>query len=191
MQENLSAGHTFELTVFSMNVSVDRTGELQNSTRRRRWSIHGGVDELSTRSNLVPVPPLGADWSGVCTIVQICYPTVGAIVTQHLPNLKDQKFDQLQQEYKHSMYEARTIGPLSPAFMTAERLAALGEKARTCDVRAFLYHIIGLNQLYTGDGYTADTAGHRGLQEFLYGCPLIATGLSCGTTFLLHYNMYY
>lgn len=182
MQEKLSAGHTFELVVFSVNVGVDRTGELQSSTRRRRWSIHGGADEVSVRSDPVIAPHL-ADWSGVCTIVQLCYPSVGEIVAQHLPSLKDQSYDRLQKEYKLSLYEARAIGPLSPAYMTAERLAALGEKARTCDVRAFLYHIIGLNQLYTGDGYTADTAGHRGLQEFLYGCPLIATPLSCGATF--------
>ena len=43
--------------------------------------------------------------------------------------------------------------------MSADRLEELSSLARACDVRAFLYHCVGLNRLFKGDGFTQTEDG--------------------------------
>eukprot|EP00965_Chrysotila_dentata_P118224 3907511-Pleurochrysis_carterae.AAC.1 len=50
--------------------------------------------------------------------------------------------------------------------MTENRLLQL-QNCRTADVRAFLYHAMNLNNLYSGDGYTYTQEGGRGFREYL------------------------
>lgn len=106
-----------------------------------------------------------------------------------LPTLKRLSFAELQAEYINprtgevmSMRDARDSVPSatsgedspsdedpSPWRMTARRLAqrARAGSCRAADVRAFLYHEIGLNNLFAGDGFTRTQDGAVGLEEFL------------------------
>merc|ERR1712194_455074 len=92
-------------------------------------------------------------------------------------------FHALQQEYQDddgqvmSMHEARTKAVATsddndqkpPWRMTEGLLLKRSRqgKCRTADVRAFLYHALNLNNLYSGDGYTYTHDGKRGISEYL------------------------
>ena len=60
------------------------------------------------------------------------------MLQKHFEALQSTPFEQLQREYKHSMYSARQVGTTSPYFMTMDRLLCLRDSVRPCDVRAFL-----------------------------------------------------
>ena len=54
----------------------------------------------------------------------------------------------------------------APWRMTEARLLAL-PSPRAADVRAFLYHALNLNNLFSGDGYTHTADGVRGYKEYV------------------------
>ena len=61
--------------------------------------------------------------------------------------------------------DARAKGKSCPGYMTAERLLENGGSVWA--VRAFLYHSIGLRDLYRGDGFSWTHANERGVAEYL------------------------
>mmetsp|Transcript_32776 Transcript_32776/g.92477 ORF Transcript_32776/g.92477 Transcript_32776/m.92477 type:complete len:605 (+) Transcript_32776:75-1889(+) len=128
-----------------------------------------------------------AIWDNLPGIVQEAFGDLGgelsAIIMKHLPDLKARSFHDLQHEYTDdtgaimSMHDARSKPPppagqiedSSPWRMT-EELLLKREREGTCraaDVRAFLYHALNLNNLYSGDGYTYTHDGKRGISEYL------------------------
>ena len=112
--------------------------------------------------------PVRADWDGVSALVRACWPEIGDAMERHLPALKTASFDMLQREYQHSMYTARDGGVEHEHFMSTQRLVDKGaDDARACDVRAFLYHVVGLGRLFRGDGFTWTESGKRGVPEYL------------------------
>ena len=112
--------------------------------------------------------PVRATWDGVHQLVQSCWPpNLGEIMERHLPTLRTAVFEELQAEYGHPFYEVMLEGPESPFYMTAARVLELGDTARACDIRAFLFHVVGLNRLFAGDGFTYREDGNQGVAEFL------------------------
>ena len=123
-----------------------------------------------------------ATWDNIPKTVATSFGSHGArlsaLVSEHLDQLKARSFYELQQAYTHpgtggvmSMHEARanpdsSSGEGPPWYMTEQRLLAL-PAPRAADVRAFLYHAMNLNNLYSGDGYTYTPEGERGFREYL------------------------
>ena len=66
-----------------------------------------------------------------------------------------------------TQFDAQFAGPASPYWMSAQRLIELGDNARACDTRAFLYHVVGLNRLYADDGFTRREDGRVGMAEYV------------------------
>jgi hypothetical protein len=105
-----------------------------------------------------------ATWAGVLRLIELSDPAVYAVVHGHWSTLQARSFHELQTEYVHSMYENMRGGD---HHMSREKLLGLGSSARPADVRAYLYHMHALNDLYEGDGYTRDPSGNVGTTEYL------------------------
>jgi len=145
--------------------------------------MRGAVFELvviaeSSEAGVVP-----ATWQRLPDVVAASFGKDGkrlsTLVEKHLPQMQKESFYDLQQAYTHpktgvvmSMNEARRKPVESessdepPWRMTENRLLQL-QNCRTADVRAFLYHAMNLNNLYSGDGYTYTQEGGRGFREYL------------------------
>lgn len=109
-----------------------------------------------------------ATWQGASEVICKGFPNVASIIQRHLPAVIKTPFKELHEvyeaTYKTGMYDARGAGRSSPAYITADRLAAKGDPA---EVRAFMYHSCGLNYLYAGDGFTYLPTGQKGVPEFM------------------------
>jgi len=127
-----------------------------------------------------------ATWDNLPGIIREAFGEQGeelsAIIANSLPDLKSKDFYALQAEYTDdkgivmSMHEARNksllpgqIDESPPWRMTANLLLRRQREGscRVADVRAFLYHALNLNNLYSGDGYTYTHDGKRGVSEYL------------------------
>ena len=126
---------------------------------------------------------LPATWDKIPAVVSASFAEHGqqlaALIREHLGQLKSRSFQQLQQEYTHpatgevmSMFDARNKpadcdqDDSAPWRMTEARLLAL-PSPRAADIRAFLYHALNLNNLFSGDGYTHTADGMRGYKEYV------------------------
>ena len=47
-------------------------------------------------------------------------------------------------------------------------MKGLESEGTLIDVRAFLYHTIHLRELFSGDGFTSDEDGQKGLKEYMH-----------------------
>ena len=109
-----------------------------------------------------------ANWEGVHDLIKACWkPVLSNIVEQHMLMLQSTSYADLQEEYDYSMFDAAQAGPDGPYWMSAEKLTELGDGARVCDVRAFVYCVMGLNRLFTGDGFTLREDGRQGMAEYI------------------------
>lgn len=143
----------------------------------------GTVFELVVCSESDHAGVVPATWDAVPHVVHAAFddPRLAELVETHLPVMRGLSFADLQQGYTHpsdpkgapmSMNEARGK-PVSsedddspPWRMTERRLLRLASP-RPADVRAFLYHALNLNNLFSGDGYTYTQDGSRGFKEYL------------------------
>merc|ERR1712129_438017 len=126
-----------------------------------------------------------ATWGNIADVVEKAFPENGeklaAIIRTHLPDLVNRDWYRLQSEYVDvtgkvmSMHEARDKAPedslqQQPPWRMTEEMLLERERQGSCrpaDVRAFLYHALNLNNLYSGDGYTWSLEGQRGVTEYL------------------------
>ena len=57
------------------------------------------------------------------------------------------------------------IGPKDKNFMTYKRFN--NSEGTLIDLRAFLYHTVHLRELFSGDGFTYEEGGKKGLKEYI------------------------
>jgi hypothetical protein len=107
-----------------------------------------------------------ATWVNVRALVAEVYSELAEIILHpDMDELASLRFEEIEFEAGYSFAEVDENGPSDHRFMTAERL--LASEGRLHDVRAFLYHIVHLRELFTGDGWTRRADGGRGMREYM------------------------
>lgn len=104
-----------------------------------------------------------ATWDNVVQVVTHDFPQLSGKLFAALPGLKSMTFSELQEQAGFNFADADQEG--HPSFMTGERLAVCAGSPG--EVRAFLYHIQHLRELFSGDGYTYTQAGERVVKEYM------------------------
>lgn len=106
-----------------------------------------------------------ATWENMLDLVGMVYPDVNQKLRRWLPQLKSSKFADLEKAYGCDMSEVDKLGQGDSRYMTHERYQAAVDTLE--NARAFLYFTIHLRELYAGDGWTYDSLGNRGVQEYM------------------------
>lgn len=106
-----------------------------------------------------------ATWDNTIDMVCAVYPDVAAPIRACRQALKTRSFESIQAEAGFNFLEVEKAGDNDLRFMTYERFV---QSVKTlADVRAFLYFSVHLRELYSGDGWTYDAAGRRGVREYI------------------------
>lgn len=110
-----------------------------------------------------------ATWDNVAQLVSEIYPEFKERINKNLNGLKTTPFAVFQDQFmKMAKKEFRFVdrdGPINSFFMTKERYQ--NSSGNLLDTRRFLYNCVHLSDLFSGDGYTYDEQGNRGLREFV------------------------
>jgi len=117
-----------------------------------------------------------ATWDGVMDMVRFQYPAIAPKVAAVIDQLRGTSWEDIVKQSGGLDFGKITANHAD--FMTAGRLAE--REGNLVNVRAFLYHIMQLRELYSGDGYTKTADGARGVPEYLAAnVPLKSLGPSC------------
>lgn len=106
-----------------------------------------------------------ATWDNTLQIVGQVYPELAADLKRHTTALKTTSFKTIEETLGYKLVEVEKIGKEDPRFMTFHRY--LESKRTLADMRAFLYFTVQLRELFSGDGYTYDCNGKRGIKEYI------------------------
>ncbi|ELR15337.1 uncharacterized protein ACA1_086530 [Acanthamoeba castellanii str. Neff] len=107
-----------------------------------------------------------ATWDGVLELVRDAFPEAWPHVEPHAHLLPKYTLEEVQARFtEFDIHASFREGRDHHHFMTLERyLKSSGSLGHT---RAFLYHEVGLSQLFHGDGFTRTEDGQVGLREYL------------------------
>ncbi|HEC37877.1 MAG TPA: hypothetical protein ENI29_06545 [bacterium] len=106
-----------------------------------------------------------ATWDDVALIVSQIYPKAKSKIYHQLEKVKLTKFSEIERVANRKFNIIDKIGPEDKDFITYERLN--NSEGTLIDVRAFFYHTVHLRELFSGDGFTYDANGERGLREYI------------------------
>lgn len=106
-----------------------------------------------------------ATWDNVIAVVSRVYPEAAAMLYRNREALRNQKFEDIESLAGYDFSEVDKSGVMDPRFMTYERLQA--SCGNLVAVRSFLYFTVHLREQFSGDGYTYDDRGNRGLMEYI------------------------
>ncbi len=106
-----------------------------------------------------------ATWDNVATVVASVYPRIAGNLYRNLDALKKMSFAQIEKQSGFCFADVDKAGAQDNRFMTYERFLASG--GDLVAARAFLYFSVHLRELFSGDGYTYDAQGNRGLMEYI------------------------
>lgn len=165
-----------------MTMGPDGLAQIDGKSGYESLEIIGyETDYIATKVNqgnkfkLVTFPEgkdaLLATWDNVVEMVQRVYPSVANMVEDNLFELKTNKFDTIEAMAAFDFSEVDKVGISDSRYMTYERFKrSSGDLIHT---RAFLYFTLHLRELFSGDGYTYDSSGNRGLKEyFIQNMPI-------------------
>ncbi len=105
-----------------------------------------------------------ADWDGMTALAAATYPDIKAPIEAHLDELKSTPFQVIEDGAGFSFAEVDYNGIDDPRYMTHERY--LDSPQDLIATRALHYFTLHLRELYSGDGYTYDSDGNRGVMEY-------------------------
>ncbi|MFX1256870.1 MAG: hypothetical protein ACFFAN_03345, partial [Promethearchaeota archaeon] len=106
-----------------------------------------------------------AKWDNVVELASKIYPKVKKKIYKRLSELKNTTFEEIEAKAGRNLSEIDKKGSSDSNFMTYDRFRK--SKGTLEDVRAFFYHTLHLRELYSGDGYTYNETGERGLMEYI------------------------
>jgi len=106
-----------------------------------------------------------ANWEGVSKLVEFAFPEVKSSFDIHFEAMKSTNFEEIQRKADFDFFEARASGKTHPNYFTLERFMI--SQRSLVETRAFLYHTVGLRELFKGDGYTYTHDGKKGYKEYL------------------------
>lgn len=104
-----------------------------------------------------------ATWSGLATVVKEVYPDLAQDLTNHMTLLKSSQYDVFETSAGYKFHDVDD--PTNSKFMSYD--AYLASSRSPWELRAFMYHVLHIKELFRGDGYTYDEKGKRGVREFL------------------------
>lgn len=107
---------------------------------------------------------VAATWRNVLQAAEQAYPELVGLLVPHEAELQSRAFAEFSRA-AGDIAARFMLGPNSPAFMTVARFLESDQSAASA--RAFLYHTLGLRELFAGDGYTRFPDGRRGISEYL------------------------
>lgn len=106
-----------------------------------------------------------ATWDNVVDVVSSVYPEAELKLRRHLAAFKKKSFAEIESEAGFRFLDVEKAGKSDPRFMTYDRFrSSFGSLSET---RAFLYFSVHLRELFSGDGYTYDSKGTRGMMEYI------------------------
>lgn len=106
-----------------------------------------------------------ATWDNVTALAGATYPDTQRALERHLDNLKTVPFTDIENAAGFSFAEVDHNGINDPRYMTHERF--MQSRQDLIATRAFHYFTLHLRELYSGDGYTYDHNGKRGVMEYI------------------------
>ncbi|MFX1294784.1 MAG: hypothetical protein ACFFD2_08020 [Promethearchaeota archaeon] len=106
-----------------------------------------------------------ATWDNVAKLCSNIYPDVSDKIYAVLHQLKSTPFRRIQMLVNFDFEQTKRNGLVDPNYMDYERFRE--SEGTLVDVRAFLYHTLHFRVMFSGDGYTYDEDGNRGLMEYI------------------------
>ena len=107
-----------------------------------------------------------ATWENIFELLAQVYPEIEPRIWKtYAADLKRLKYEEI--DPSGTILKNYYLGHDSEHYMTNERFKALKEPPTLNEVRAFLHHHIGLNELFQGDGRTTQHDGTRAHPEYL------------------------
>lgn len=107
-------------------------------------------------------------WDNVLHIVEEKYPEVWGKIKPHRKEicaLQPEDLPGIEAKLGYSLKDVDNAGSKDPRYMTIDRFQTCAGSLEEC--RAFLYFTVYLKEQYTGNGYTRNTSGQRGVPEFI------------------------
>lgn len=104
-----------------------------------------------------------ATWEGLQKVTSEVYPDLADDFKKHFVAFRSNSYDKFETAAGYKFHDVDD--PTNPKFMSYDAYKASGKSA--WELRAFLYHVLHIKELFKGDGYTYDENGKRGVREFL------------------------
>ena len=104
-----------------------------------------------------------ADWDGVFEMVERHYPDIASKLDRWRESLRDPSL--VREIGAELVSDAAKSNNDHPDHMSAERYLVCDDTAQ--NARLFLWHSLGMNEQYVGDGYTAALSSKFRLDEYL------------------------
>jgi hypothetical protein len=111
-----------------------------------------------------------ATWNNVIALAIRLYPAAKERLLSARGALKAHSFADFEAASGFSLAAVDLLGASHERFMTLERFLKADvehEALPGLAARRFLYHILRLSELYSGDGYTRTHEGKRGVREYI------------------------
>ena len=109
-----------------------------------------------------------ADWNGCLNLVQRFYPEIAAKIARVRSALTAVPFAEIERQISpaNTFRSIKDAGASHDQYIDTHRLMNLA-KPELWQVRGFLFNIVGLNELYRGDGYTYNERNQKSSEEFM------------------------
>jgi hypothetical protein len=108
-----------------------------------------------------------ADWIGLTEILKMAYPEIAGTIARMSDLLVNTPFDIVEKGLAPLTFRSiKDEGEGHPKYMTLQRLQS-DPSPSLWQLRGFLYNIVGVNELYRGDGFVYNEEGLRQGEEFL------------------------
>jgi hypothetical protein len=104
-----------------------------------------------------------ATWDGLLKVTGEVYPDLVPDLRNHAGVFKSSKYDLFESAAGYKFHDVDD--PTNPRFMSYD--AYVASSRLPWELRAFMYHVLHIKELFRGDGYTYDENGKRGVREFL------------------------
>lgn len=170
---SLTMDHGRDLILFTGNIGLEKLVGLSNVEILEAIGYERSyIERLTqdgTRFKLVffenPGPAFPATWQNISLMAARRYPLVAEKLKAQMAALQKTPFAKIQKSAPEPLASIYDRGPSDPNYITLERLAA--SAGELWKVRAFFYNALRLNGNFSGDGFTYNSDGVRGVPEYI------------------------
>ena len=104
-----------------------------------------------------------ATWDGLIKVTGEVYPDLVSDLRNHAPVFRSSAYTLFESTAGYKFHDVDD--PTNPKFMSYD--AYMASSRSPWELRAFMYHVLHIKELFRGDGYTYDEKGKRGVREYL------------------------
>lgn len=130
------------------------------------------IEHFITQGSIVKLAlfPPGLDarvatWGNLLALAGEAYPEIHDDLLRHKEALELLAFESFEAAAGYRFGEVQKIGLTDERYMTYDRY--LASSRGLLETRSFLFFTLRLNELFSGDGYTYDFEGNRGVKEYV------------------------